>query len=77
LLDQPLRDGARSRRRRSGIRDDQIDLCAAKLLDPARRIDLVSDELDVVARVDAELSVRARQGHNHANVDFRCRRKRG
>jgi hypothetical protein len=57
-LIKPLRDGARSRRRRSGIRDDQIDLCAAKLLDPARRIDLVSDELDVVARVDAELSVR-------------------
>jgi hypothetical protein len=38
LRDQPLRDGARSRRRRSGIRDDQIDLCAAEFLDPARRL---------------------------------------
>jgi hypothetical protein len=60
LRDQPLRDGACSRGRRRGICDYQIDLCAAELLNPARRIDLVSDKFDAIARVDPELSVRSR-----------------
>ena len=54
---------------RSRVGNHQIDLGAAQAFESAGGIDFVSDQLDALARVDAELRIGTRQRQDHADID--------